>query len=189
MARHATARPDQIQIFRDQEEIGAWSDERLLRRFLERSGRSAEAAFAVLIERHGSIVYRVCLDVLRGPDEAQDAAQAVFLILAKKAVSIRKPGSLGSWLHGVALRVARRARGETIRGTGGAGGIDRNIEIATVTEGSFEGTGYFYGFNMDFGTGRFEYRLGNAPVAASRTDPRVRYREGRSRFIRPRGRR
>jgi RNA polymerase sigma factor (sigma-70 family) len=115
MARHATARPEPIQIFRDHEEIGAWSDERLLRRFLERSGRSAEAAFAVLIDRHGSIVYRVCLDVLRGPDEAQDAAQAVFFILAKKAGSIRKPGSLGSWLHGVSLRVARRARGETIR--------------------------------------------------------------------------
>ena len=77
--------------------------------------KSAEAAFATLIERHGPVVHRVCLAVLRGADESQDAAQAVFLVLARKAGSIRKPGSLGPWLHGVALRVARRARSQAAR--------------------------------------------------------------------------
>ena len=68
-----------------------------------------------LIDRHGPIVHRVCLDVLGSPHEAEDAAQAVFLVLARKARSIRKPESLGPWLHGVALRVARRARREAAR--------------------------------------------------------------------------
>ena len=76
---------------------------------------AAEAAFAALVDRHGPIVYRVCLDVLGSPHEAEDAAQAVFLVLARKARSIRKPDSLGPWLHGVALRVARHARREAAR--------------------------------------------------------------------------
>ena len=110
MAREASARPGAVRTPRDPDGIVVWSDEQLLRQFVARSGESAEAAFAALIERHGPMVHRVCLDVLRAPDESQDAAQAVFLVLARKAGSIRKPGSLGPWLHGVALRVARRAR-------------------------------------------------------------------------------
>ncbi len=115
MAREATARPGAARTPRDRDEIAAWSDERLLRQFLAGSGESAEAAFTALIGRHGPLVRRVCLDVLRGGDEAQDAAQAVFLVLARKAGSIRNPGSLGPWLYGVALRVARRARGDAAR--------------------------------------------------------------------------
>jgi len=91
------------------------SDEQLLKRFLGRKDELAEAAFAELIERHGPLVHRVCLDVLGDPEAAQDAAQVVFLVLARKAQSIRKPASLGPWLHGVALRVARRVRSETAR--------------------------------------------------------------------------
>ncbi len=90
-------------------------DEQLLRRFLAGSGDQAESAFAALIERHGPMVHRVCFDVLRDREDARDAAQAVFLVLARRARSIRKPGSLGSWLHGVALRVARRARVDRTR--------------------------------------------------------------------------
>jgi len=93
----------------------ALSDEQLLKRFLSRTDGLAEAAFAELIERHGPIVHRVCLDVLGDSDAAQDAAQVVFLVLARKARSIRKPASLGPWMHGVALRVARRVRCETTR--------------------------------------------------------------------------
>ena len=104
MAREATAAPGVTRTPRNPDAIAVGSDEQLLRRFLADTGESAEAAFATLIERHGPIVHRVCLDVLRGPDESQDAAQAVFLVLARKARSIRKPGSLGPWLHGVALR-------------------------------------------------------------------------------------
>jgi RNA polymerase sigma factor (sigma-70 family) len=91
------------------------TDEQFLQQFLTQDGERAESAFATLVERYGPIVHRVCRDVLGSSDEAQDAAQAVFLVLARKARSIRKPGSLGPWLHGVALRVARRARSEAAR--------------------------------------------------------------------------
>jgi RNA polymerase sigma factor (sigma-70 family) len=91
------------------------TDAHLLQQFLCQNDERAEAAFATLVERYGPIVHRVCFDVLGSWDEAQDAAQAVFLVLARKARSIRKPGSLGPWLHGVALRVARRARSEAAK--------------------------------------------------------------------------
>ena len=88
----------------------ARTDQQLLEEFVSRSDESAEAAFASLVERYSPIVHSVCVDVLGDPHEAQDAAQAVFLVLARKARSIRKPESLGPWLHGVAVRVAQRAR-------------------------------------------------------------------------------
>ncbi|MGC8644019.1 MAG: sigma-70 family RNA polymerase sigma factor, partial [Isosphaeraceae bacterium] len=75
----------------------------------------AEAAFAALVRRHGPMVQRVCREVLKDDHDAQDAAQATFLALAIQARSIRRPGSLGPWLHGVALRVARHARADTRR--------------------------------------------------------------------------
>ena len=115
MAREATAAATPIPVTPERGERVAWSDELLLRRFLHATDESAEAAFAALIERHGPIVHHVCFDVLRDREEARDAAQAVFLVLARKAGSIRKPEALGPWLHGVALRVARRARSGAVR--------------------------------------------------------------------------
>ncbi len=115
MGLQATAAVQAIPRHRDRGPIEAWSDEQLLGEFLSRADGSAEAAFAALIERHGSMVHRVCLDVVCDREGARDAAQAAFLVLARKAGSIRKPESLGPWLHGVALRVARRARGEDAR--------------------------------------------------------------------------
>jgi RNA polymerase sigma factor (sigma-70 family) len=91
------------------------TDQQLLQQFLSGPGESAEAAFIALVERYGAIVRRVCIDVLGCSHEGQDAAQAVFLVLARKARSIRKPESLGPWLHGVAIRVARRAKSEAAR--------------------------------------------------------------------------
>src|SRR5689334_12712655 len=72
----------------------------------------ARATVAEWVERYGAMVRRVCRDLLGNPHEAQDAAKAVFLVLARKARSIRKPESIGSWLYGVAVRLARRARTE-----------------------------------------------------------------------------
>jgi RNA polymerase sigma factor (sigma-70 family) len=83
------------------------TDQQLLSRFL--AGR-AEDAFAALVQRHGSMVVAVCRRQLRAAHDIEDAFQATFFVLARKAASIRKSESVGSWLHGVALRVARKAR-------------------------------------------------------------------------------
>jgi len=90
-------------------------DGRLLDRFADGTGGVAEAAFAALVERHGPMVLRVCRQVLGDPHDAEDAAQAAFLVLARKARSIRRSDSVASWLHGVAFRVATRAKADAAR--------------------------------------------------------------------------
>ncbi len=72
--------------------------------------RRDEVAFEALVERHGPMVFQVCRSVLSDPHDAQDAFQATFLVLARRAGSIRERGSVASWLFGVAARVAARAR-------------------------------------------------------------------------------
>ena len=86
------------------------SDGELLDLFLTAGGPAAELAFAALVERHGPMVWRVCRETLRESNDADDAFQATFLVLVRRAGAIRKRSSLGPWLHGVALRVARSAR-------------------------------------------------------------------------------
>jgi RNA polymerase sigma factor (sigma-70 family) len=96
----------------------ALSDAQLLERFVaRRDDDTAEAAFEALVLRHGPMVYDVSLKVLGNAHDAQDAFQAAFLILAARAPSITRLGSVGCWLHGVALRVARRARADAARRT------------------------------------------------------------------------
>src|SRR5882762_2425970 len=79
------------------------SDPELLEQFV---AARDEGAFAVLIERHGPMVLGVCRRALPNFHDAEDACQATFLVLARKAASARKKTSLSSWLHGVACRVA-----------------------------------------------------------------------------------
>jgi RNA polymerase sigma factor (sigma-70 family) len=86
------------------------SDRHLLERFVARSDAAGEAAFAALVARHGAMVLAVCRQLLRDPHDAEDAFQAVFLVLARRAGSIRDPERLGNWLYGVAIRTARKAR-------------------------------------------------------------------------------
>jgi len=90
--------------------LSALSDCQLLERFLERRDQTGEQAFGALVERHGPMVYRLCVQILGNCHDAQDAFQAVFLVLSRKASAVRNRESLGSWLYGVALRVAARAR-------------------------------------------------------------------------------
>jgi RNA polymerase sigma factor (sigma-70 family) len=85
----------------------ALTDAQLLKRFA--AGRE-EAAFTALVQRHGPMVLNVCRQVLGDVHDAEDAFQATFLILVRKAGGLRQPELLGSWLFGVAHRVAVRAR-------------------------------------------------------------------------------
>ncbi len=95
--------------------VSGLSDGQLLERFSTRRDESAEAAFAVLVARHGPMVLGVCRHLLGDPHAAEDAFQATFLVLVRKAGSIRVEDSLGRWLYGVSQRVAARARVEAAR--------------------------------------------------------------------------
>ncbi len=95
--------------------IGALSDGQLLEQFATGRGEPRELAFAALIERHGPFVLRVCRSVLRDGDAAEDAFQATFLALARKAGSLWAHDSLAPWLHQAAYRAAAHDRAATIR--------------------------------------------------------------------------
>src|SRR5262245_54513992 len=84
----------------------------LLERFL---ARRAEASSAALVGLHGPMVLTVCRRLLADEHAAEDAFQATFLVLARRAASLRKRGSVASWLYGVACRVAWRARAAAAR--------------------------------------------------------------------------
>ncbi len=90
--------------------VAGLTDAELLERFANRGHEESELAFAALVERHGAMVHGVIRRVLSNPHDAQDAFQATFLVLLERAHSIRKRGSIVSWLHGVALRVAWASR-------------------------------------------------------------------------------
>src|SRR5262245_17756668 len=83
------------------------TDADLLQRFV---GTRDEAAFTELVRRHGPLVLGVCRRVVRQEEDAEDAFQATFLLLARQAASIRRRGALGAWLHEVAYHAALRAR-------------------------------------------------------------------------------
>jgi RNA polymerase sigma-70 factor (ECF subfamily) len=91
---------------------GEASDGLLLSRFVEQWD---EAAFRELECRHGPMVLGLCRRILRDAHAAEDALQATFLLLVRKAGSVRKRESVGPWLYGVARRVALEARGDPSR--------------------------------------------------------------------------
>jgi RNA polymerase sigma factor (sigma-70 family) len=95
------------------------TDEQLLERFVSQRGEAAELVFSALVQRHGPMVLSVCRSTPCDHHDAEDAFQATFLVLARKAPSLRTPGRLGPWLHGVARRstqkiCARKARFERL---------------------------------------------------------------------------
>jgi RNA polymerase sigma factor (sigma-70 family) len=104
--------------------VAGLSDRQLVERF---AAARDDDAFAALVDRHGPMVLGVCRQLLGDHQHAEDAFQAVFLVLARKAPSLRQPELLGNWLYGVALRTARKARGRLARRcrTEEAGAADR----------------------------------------------------------------
>ncbi|MDR3622863.1 MAG: sigma-70 family RNA polymerase sigma factor [Paludisphaera borealis] len=95
--------------------LGGLSDGQLVERYV---ARREEAVFEAIVERHGPMVWGVCRRVLRDHHDAEDAFQATFLVLARKASSIMPREMVGNWLHGVACQTAARARGATFKRRG-----------------------------------------------------------------------
>ena len=93
------------------------SDEQLIDQFLTGQKENSESAFETLLKRHGPMVLGVCRHVLRRDQDAEDAFQATFLVLARKAGTIHNREILGCWLHEVAYRTAIRARERHARST------------------------------------------------------------------------
>jgi RNA polymerase sigma factor (sigma-70 family) len=100
--------------------LDADADAVLLRRFVDHNDQDA---FTELVVRHGPMVLGVCRRVLHDVHEAEDVSQAVLLVLARKAASLRRPERLAAWLHGVARHLAlcsgRAAERRRRRETGG----------------------------------------------------------------------
>jgi RNA polymerase sigma factor (sigma-70 family) len=93
-------------------EAAGLEDHRLLQRFIDRRD---EAAFALLVHRHGPMVLGVCQRLLSNVHDCEDAFQATFLVLVRKAASLRKRELLANWLYGVARRTALKARSQSAR--------------------------------------------------------------------------
>ena len=118
----ATARANDVgrhlrQLFGPGSGVGL-TDSQLLERFAsaarrgEHAAEDAEAAFETILARHGPTVLAVCRQVLGDGHAAEDAFQATFLVLVRRATSLRmlEHSSLGAWLHGVAYRTALKAQ-------------------------------------------------------------------------------
>src|SRR5262249_44075451 len=91
---------------------GGMTDGQLLECFL---ARREEAAFEALVRRHGPMVLGVCRRVLRNAHDAEDAFQATFLVLVRKAASLLPREAVGNWLYGVAYHTALKARAAALR--------------------------------------------------------------------------
>jgi RNA polymerase sigma factor (sigma-70 family) len=106
MASHSPSYPALMQRVLS-EALSEYNDRQLLERFIQ-SGD--EAAFALLLDRHGPMLLGLCRRLLKDTHLADDVVQATFLVLVRKAGSIRRRDSLADWLYGVAVRLARQVR-------------------------------------------------------------------------------
>ncbi|MDR3620387.1 MAG: sigma-70 family RNA polymerase sigma factor [Paludisphaera borealis] len=118
---------------------GGLSDGQLVERFLDRDGLDREDAFSALVHRHGPMVLAVCRRMLASPADADDAFQAVFLVLARKAGSLRRVDRLKPWLYGAAVRTARESRRRSARlRVREGGGLDHEPPCPALDPDLFE---------------------------------------------------
>ena len=111
--------------------IGVLTDGQLLERFATDADEAAELAFSALVERHESMVWHVCRAILRDNHEAEDAFQATFLVLVRKARSLWVRDSIGPWLHHVAWRTAICLRRSSMRSASTSGDLRRGNHLVT----------------------------------------------------------
>ena len=111
MSYNRLASPDLERIF-EGETVAGLSEWQLLARYQEERD---QLAFEALLARHGPMVMGTCRRMLGGHDDAEDAFQATFLVLVRRAASLGPRDAIGPWLHGVAARVSMRARSQAAR--------------------------------------------------------------------------
>src|SRR5262245_48438429 len=103
-ANHGAVLRDIDRIF-NQGSVTGLAEGKLLRQF---ATRGDESAFEALVTRHGPMVLGVCRRLLDDPRDVEDAFQATFLVLLRRAAALGDPDPLSPWLHGVTYRVAAR---------------------------------------------------------------------------------
>jgi RNA polymerase sigma factor (sigma-70 family) len=109
--------------------VGSFSDEQLLDRYLTRRDETAEEAFAELVQRHGPMVLGACCRILGDGHAAEDAFQATFLVLARKAATVMRREKVAGWLYIVAVRTAREARARAARRRAREEHVSRPISV------------------------------------------------------------
>jgi RNA polymerase sigma factor (sigma-70 family) len=124
---------DVTTLFRDGV-IGTLSDAQLLERFLAGHHDAAEDAFAAVVERHGPMVFRVCRRILMDSNDADDAFQVTFLVLARKARAITRRERLANWLYGVAVRTAKEVRKSVAHRRAREGRVDNMVRVELPRE-------------------------------------------------------
>ena len=92
--------------------VGTMTDAQLLEQFVTADDEAAALAFEAIVERYGAMVLRVCRTLLRDEHAAEDAFQATFLVLARKARTIDTRELLSNWLYGVASRTAQKGKSD-----------------------------------------------------------------------------
>ena len=114
--------------------FGGLTDAQLVERFLKAEGPDREDAFAALVHRHGPMVLQVCRRMLGGAADAEDAFQAVFLVLARRAGELLRLEGLKPWLYGVAVRTAKEARRRSARRRAREGAPMEESRMASPSE-------------------------------------------------------
>ena len=122
---------DRIEELFESGPVAGLGDEALLAMFGEGPTHRSNAAFSALVDRHGPMVLRICRAHLRDPNDADDAFQATFVVLARRAGSLRVTGSIAPWLHGVACRVSAGSRASDRRRAGLVAGLAATIRPET----------------------------------------------------------